>query len=250
MIATKTIREISSRLQNDALPKYLSKRAFDVCGKKLGLLQKNTFVFGEMDEAAVFMDYCIYDYSEDGGNAVSRYIADYQLDPDSDEHLVLKAMSESFHTLLQVESVLPGVGVLANDLIGDKQFLLVDIGFSHAAVRGVVIATRILPFEEFAMTSGAALPVDEHTLLEISNSVLKQFAGEDGEHITVDMREKADFTAAIIRICLENNSSSQIEYRDVADAQVESSLRRGTRVGRNHPCPCGSGRKYKRCCGP
>jgi uncharacterized protein len=24
---------------------------------------------------------------------------------------------------------------------------------------------------------------------------------------------------------------------------------RGTKVGRNEPCPCGSGRKYKRCCG-
>lgn len=25
--------------------------------------------------------------------------------------------------------------------------------------------------------------------------------------------------------------------------------RRGPRVGRNDPCPCGSGRKYKKCCG-
>ena len=23
----------------------------------------------------------------------------------------------------------------------------------------------------------------------------------------------------------------------------------GTRVGRNAPCPCGSGKKYKKCCG-
>ena len=25
---------------------------------------------------------------------------------------------------------------------------------------------------------------------------------------------------------------------------------RGEKVGRNHPCPCGSGKKYKRCCRP
>jgi preprotein translocase subunit SecA len=24
---------------------------------------------------------------------------------------------------------------------------------------------------------------------------------------------------------------------------------RGPKVGRNDPCPCGSGRKYKHCCG-
>jgi uncharacterized protein len=27
------------------------------------------------------------------------------------------------------------------------------------------------------------------------------------------------------------------------------SPRRATKTGRNDPCPCGSGRKYKRCCG-
>jgi preprotein translocase subunit SecA len=26
-------------------------------------------------------------------------------------------------------------------------------------------------------------------------------------------------------------------------------LRKGPKVGRNDPCPCGSGRKYKHCCG-
>ena len=25
-------------------------------------------------------------------------------------------------------------------------------------------------------------------------------------------------------------------------------IRSGVRVGRNKPCPCGSGKKYKRCC--
>jgi uncharacterized protein YecA (UPF0149 family) len=24
---------------------------------------------------------------------------------------------------------------------------------------------------------------------------------------------------------------------------------RGAKVGRNDPCPCGSGKKYKKCCG-
>src|SRR5262249_48902738 len=34
------------------------------------------------------------------------------------------------------------------------------------------------------------------------------------------------------------------------DLQRISTVRRATaKVGRNVPCPCGSGRKYKRCCG-
>lgn len=51
------------------------------------------------------------------------------------------------------------------------------------------------------------------------------------------------------------------DRRDLANAQYEDSLddeafyiaepyrRASPKVGRNDPCPCGSGRKYKRCCG-
>ena len=70
-----------------------------------------------MDQIGLIMDYCIYDYREDGLNAVARYIVDAPLNPDSDEYAVVKAMSESFYTLLQVEEVLPGVRVRTSDLM-------------------------------------------------------------------------------------------------------------------------------------
>jgi preprotein translocase subunit SecA len=34
-----------------------------------------------------------------------------------------------------------------------------------------------------------------------------------------------------------------------ADANVEPIRNLGTKVGRNDPCPCGSGKKFKNCCG-
>lgn len=33
------------------------------------------------------------------------------------------------------------------------------------------------------------------------------------------------------------------------DGDVAGSPRAGRKVGRNEPCPCGSGKKYKKCCG-
>jgi len=30
---------------------------------------------------------------------------------------------------------------------------------------------------------------------------------------------------------------------------VQQIVRAGDKVGRNDPCPCGSGKKYKKCCG-
>ena len=32
-------------------------------------------------------------------------------------------------------------------------------------------------------------------------------------------------------------------------AHAPEPRRNGSKVGRNDPCPCGSGKKYKRCCG-
>jgi uncharacterized protein len=39
--------------------------------------------------------------------------------------------------------------------------------------------------------------------------------------------------------------------RSRASASRPAPLRReGRKIGRNEPCPCGSGRKFKRCCAP
>ena len=35
----------------------------------------------------------------------------------------------------------------------------------------------------------------------------------------------------------------------VQSAPASQARRQGEKVGRNDPCPCGSGKKYKRCCG-
>jgi preprotein translocase subunit SecA len=36
---------------------------------------------------------------------------------------------------------------------------------------------------------------------------------------------------------------------DTGDTAVKTVRRQGAKVGRNAPCPCGSGKKYKKCCG-
>jgi len=36
---------------------------------------------------------------------------------------------------------------------------------------------------------------------------------------------------------------------DIKSAGETTQKRQGVKVGRNDPCPCGSGKKYKKCCG-
>lgn len=44
-------------------------------------------------------------------------------------------------------------------------------------------------------------------------------------------------------------SALQGEERGGAEEDIKPFVREGRKVGRNEPCPCGSGRKYKQCCG-
>src|SRR5581483_8584030 len=45
----------------------------------------------------------------------------------------------------------------------------------------------------------------------------------------------------------------ELEHARMAGAgdrqTVQQVVRSGAKVGRNDPCPCGSGKKYKKCCG-
>jgi len=41
----------------------------------------------------------------------------------------------------------------------------------------------------------------------------------------------------------------QARMAGAGDMQVQQVVRSGNKVGRNDPCPCGSGKKYKKCCG-
>ncbi len=52
---------------------------------------------------------------------------------------------------------------------------------------------------------------------------------------------------------MENRRRQEMEEMDIQRSDQEEkpkpATRQGEKVGRNAPCPCGSGKKYKRCCG-
>jgi preprotein translocase subunit SecA len=45
------------------------------------------------------------------------------------------------------------------------------------------------------------------------------------------------------------DSDGQAEAQAEGEAAVKTIVREAPKVGRNDPCPCGSGKKYKKCCG-
>lgn len=65
----------------------------------------------------------------------------------------------------------------------------------------------------------------------------------EGDHLELaDGRPKR-------RKFLEHRGQEAPQARPGDDGRVSPVKREGKKVGRNEPCPCGSGRKYKKCCG-
>lgn len=48
---------------------------------------------------------------------------------------------------------------------------------------------------------------------------------------------------------MKNHETELRAENGTAPAKVETVVHQGPRIGRNDPCPCGSGKKYKKCCG-
>ena len=100
---------------------------------------------------------------------------------------------------------------------------------------------------ELAPETWTALAQDERTIV-----ILEPFAGFfdlDGFEpleTPLDIGERLDEHAALIPLMI-------LILRKLARLRETvgrtAPLARRTKIGRNDPCPCGSGKKYKRCCG-
>lgn len=240
----KRLRTVGRTL-NSKLVERLGKDVLHEGGRKLGILQRGVLVFDTQDETSVLMDYCLYDVRRKGRNAVEQYLIDSPPDPESDEMACLRAMQNAIYSLFVVESVVRGFGVTVRDLLSNKTILIVDMGFGDTAQPGLVLASRVLFHEGFAMTAGAALPIS--VLPEDQRQAITQTLAQA---VPRDDDGNCD-PAAIIRACLRQGCSSQVEYhepgRPVARQRMSGSVHLA-KTGRNAPCPCGSGKKFKHCC--
>lgn len=236
-------RELNSALMDRCKPPV--KQA----AEDLGVLVNDTIVM-DIDQMPVVTDRAIYSRAEDGRNTVDRFAAEYPPAPGSDAEAVLEAMRQAFFSLFVVRNVVKGVGVHVTDILRDAEHFIADVGFSETAVEGLVLASRVLPFENFIMTTGAALPVEVEVLESVADGL--EQAGLSHEQIRNLPRETwTEWEALMVHACLHSNGDQRITYQqDVPGIAGPPPIRKESdRVRRNDPCPCGSGKKYKKCCG-
>jgi len=245
----KRTRSIALELNNSLL-KLIPKKAIESTARKWGLWRDGALVLGIEDHLSVLMDYAIYDCFQDGQNAVEHYLVQQPPEPGTDVQVVLDGMQRAFLSIFRVEKVVKSVGIHVLDILSDRRYFLADAGLGDTAPEALTMISRVLLFDDFIMTSGAALPVDEGASADIAdylNSMEK--SPLDGEMMTRE--ERADLNASLIGFCLRSEGGRSIRYDEIGDKSAGGVIPfPGTQhVGRNEPCPCGSGKKYKKCCG-
>jgi hypothetical protein len=247
----KKLREVRFHLSR-TLVRTLSREVLDEAGRALGMLRRGTFVFDSEDQTSVLMDYAIYNVRSGGRNAVERYRDESPPRPGSDQSVVLQAMLNAYYSLLEIVDAEPGVGVSVRDILRGKTDFLVDIGFGSTATKGMIMATRVIPHDGFVTTGGAALPVPPEAGPQIKKDLERMFP-PDTDYTRLTPSQEADLAALVIRDCLAADASSHVAYAEPSQSSpprnAAAPLSTRPRANRNDPCPCGSGKKYKTCCG-
>jgi len=239
---------------NSAMVQRLARDALHEGGRKLGILQGNTFVFSNEGDTSVLMDYCLYHVRRNGRTAVEQYCCDHPPVAGTDEATCLRAMQAAIYSLFRVDATEPGVALAVTDLATDEQYLLVDIGLSETAKPGVVFLSRLLLFGDFAATGGAAIPLGW-----LPKEKLASFC--DGWKRVWDVGPANYDPAPLIRDCLRQGVTDHTQYLDAPSSPLRqpqmARVPRKQRAallklsGKSDPtrrCPCGSGKMFKNCC--
>jgi hypothetical protein len=208
------LRETQREL-NRALVKTLSKKAIEESARRLHLLERGTIAAEDESAMDLVMDTAIYDYYPSGGkNAVGRFAAQRRVE--GDEAIVLEAMCRAEFTLIELADPVEGVGMRAHDLIADEHFLLADVALSHAGAPGVVLATRILRFDSFGMTTGAHLVFDPE-LASLVTPSLHVFAGR---HKRPSPQRSSALAGLFIKLGMMDPEDARIMLADFAVASL------------------------------
>lgn len=246
------LRQVQRGL-NEQLFREIGKAGMQDCARALGFWGNGVMIFDEEDDVSLLADFAIHEHK------AVRVVIERRMtgaETTDDERTVLAAMVRSRFTLFGVTEIIPGVGARALDLLNEEPFFLADVNLSETGTPNIIMAAHLLPFETFVMTSGAPLPFDP----EVARLLL---AGMRARSITpADLgalapHARAQLAANLIALARRrpetvrsvlNAAESGQGFLPWASPTAMLSEGRAPRVGRNDPCPCGSGKKFKKCC--
>lgn len=77
--------------------------------------------------------------------------------------ICLQAIKSAKYCLVGIEVIERSVGVWTRDLLTNRKQLIAEHSLATSARSGLVLATRLLVFDQFATTTGGSLPLTDLT---------------------------------------------------------------------------------------
>ena len=205
------------RALNDRLIKQLPKTAIRECAKKLGLLEGKTLVLDSEHELSVLFDYCLYSHRRGNKTVIDRYLEHAPPAVPSEEDMrLLNAMSNAYYSLFLVDAVQTDKGATLHDLLRDKTFFLMDTGLGQSVRPELMLAGRVLSLADFAMNSGAFIPLQGTAVKQEVGSIVKKFQKhKKAGDVVFSPAQEGAFSAQIIRVLLRAGAFDRLMFRDI-----------------------------------
>jgi hypothetical protein len=210
----KRLREAGRHL-NQAIIDSLPKAAMLTSAKKLGLRKGKSLIFNSEHEMHVLFDYCLYTYKKGGKTAIERFLEGNALPEVSEQMTLLQAMRKAHYSVFQVKSIQQGTGATLFDILRAETIVLMDVGIGSTAMPGMLFAGRVLPLDEYYMTSGAFMPLSldffERRVIPALEKFCSNAAADDS--VVFSPTQEAAFSAQIIRDGLREGQLEGMGYQ-------------------------------------
>lgn len=192
---------------NYRIAQTIPQRAYREIGDAIGIRHNGVLVFETEDMKSVVMDCCVFDWLENGKNHVRHFAESHVAGLGPEESSVLAAYLQAQYRILVVESLVPDAGVHCRDILNKERLFLMDVAFSRSLTVGNTIATRTVPFGDYWITTGAALPIPS------SKTVAYAFRGIERESLASVLRSGV-LPLRMVRACLAAGAAEYIQYDD------------------------------------
>lgn len=206
-------RAITDRLLAAAPPRgKLLKHA-----NRVGIRVENRVLhFGSEIEMALLLEHHIYDHRPQGKSPMELFLKRTRFEPGSIEAEVAGAMRRWRFSVFRVERVFADRGVELRDVLADRRWLLVDLGFGATAAPDLIMAGRILPFEDFAMATGTMLPATGADVEALMLAFFREHLDVKPDALkTAGQRLQSAFATVAVRTLLGRGASAWVDNQAV-----------------------------------
>lgn len=215
------LRTINKQQQSAALSSVSTTALLD-CARRLGLTRGRSITLGSHDEMNLIYDLVVHAGLGGRSSAIARYAAKVQPAPGSDEEKMLVAVRNARFAVLEVERRDETVGIHVRDIVSNEVHWLIDEGLEASGALGSIFASRLMAVDDFVMTCGVVVPMNELVLIEAWRSMPRVSSAS-----RIELMQDPRLATALYRAALNVGAMEGVQFLDPGTGELRAALLAG-----------------------